>query len=93
QMPEMDGLEASRKICSQWAKDERPKIIAMTANAMSGDRDVCLRAGMDDYLSKPVQVQALQQALLTVGEEMQATQAESESPKDSNDSPSQPENK
>lgn len=72
QMPEMDGLEASRQICAQWSKNDRPKIIAMTANAMSGDRELCLRAGMDDYLSKPVQVQALQQALQTVSEENQA---------------------
>lgn len=93
QMPVMDGLEASRKICAQWPKEERPKIIAMTANAMSGDRDVCIRAGMDEYLSKPVQVQALQEALLAAGQEIQDSQANAGHLENSNGEPSQPENK
>ncbi|HKX30650.1 MAG TPA: response regulator [Blastocatellia bacterium] len=66
QMPEMDGLETSREICRRWAKERRPRIIAMTANAMQGDREVCLGAGMDDYLSKPVRVPDLQAALKRV---------------------------
>ncbi|WP_171133549.1 GAF domain-containing protein [Ruegeria sp. HKCCA5014] len=63
QMPEMDGLEASRELNATYAKD-RPKIIAMTANAMQGDREMCLEAGMDDYIPKPIRVDRLIQALL-----------------------------
>jgi PAS domain S-box-containing protein len=59
QMPEMDGLEASRQICQRWAADERPRIVAMTANAMEGDREMCLQAGMDDYITKPIRPDAL----------------------------------
>jgi signal transduction histidine kinase/CheY-like chemotaxis protein/HPt (histidine-containing phosphotransfer) domain-containing protein len=63
QMPEMDGLEASRAICARWAASERPRIIAMTAEAMLGDRDKCLAAGMDDYIVKPVTLDRLAAAL------------------------------
>jgi CheY-like chemotaxis protein len=63
QMPEMDGLEASRQICARWPQDRRPRIIAMTANAMQGDREMCLNAGMDDYLTKPIRVDELTAAL------------------------------
>jgi signal transduction histidine kinase/DNA-binding response OmpR family regulator len=61
-MPEMDGLEASRQIRERGGEN-RPLIVAMTANAMQGDREECLSAGMDDYISKPVQITALQAAL------------------------------
>ena len=64
QMPEMDGLEATRRIREDWPPGERPRIIAMTANAMQGDRELCLASGMDDYVTKPVQVATLQAALL-----------------------------
>ncbi len=63
QMPEMDGLEATRAIHEHWPPEQRPRIVAMTANAMQGDREECLAAGMDDYLTKPIQVNALQKAL------------------------------
>jgi CheY-like chemotaxis protein len=63
QMPEMDGLEASRRIVERWPNGGRPRIVAMTANAMAGDREECLAAGMDDYLTKPIRVDALVQAL------------------------------
>ena len=63
QMPEMDGLEAARRINERWKPDERPRIVAMTANAMQGDREECLAAGMDDYLTKPIRVDRLVEAL------------------------------
>jgi CheY-like chemotaxis protein len=63
QMPEMDGLEASRRITAQWPADARPRIVAMTANAMAGDREMCLAAGMDDYITKPIRVEQLVEAL------------------------------
>jgi len=64
QMPEMDGLEATRQICARWPKPERPTIIAMTANALQGDREACLAAGMDDYIAKPIRVEELVNALM-----------------------------
>src|SRR5262249_23976365 len=63
QMPEMDGLEASRAICARWPAAERPRIVAMTAEAMPGDREQCLAAGMDDYIAKPVTLDQLREAL------------------------------
>ncbi len=62
QMPEMDGLEATKKIRQQGNTD-RPWIVAMTANAMQGDRELCLAAGMNDYISKPVKLEAIAQAI------------------------------
>jgi CheY-like chemotaxis protein len=65
-MPEMDGLQASRAIRALTGIDTQPQIIAMTANAMAGDRETCLEAGMNDYVSKPVRVDELVTALLQV---------------------------
>ena len=64
QMPEMDGLEASRRINAAYPGTDRPRIVAMTANAMQGDREMCLEAGMDDYIAKPIRVPVLIEALL-----------------------------
>jgi signal transduction histidine kinase/DNA-binding response OmpR family regulator len=63
QMPELDGLEATRRIRRRWPGESGPRIVAMTANAMEGDRETCLAAGMDDYVSKPIRPEALVAAL------------------------------
>ncbi len=62
QMPEMDGFEATRKICQEWSDNYRPWIVATTAHAMPGDREECLGAGMNDYISKPIRIEAVAQA-------------------------------
>jgi CheY-like chemotaxis protein/HPt (histidine-containing phosphotransfer) domain-containing protein len=63
QMPEMDGLVTTRRIHQSLPSAQRPWIIALTANAMQGDREECVNAGMDDYISKPIRVEELTQAL------------------------------
>jgi CheY-like chemotaxis protein len=68
QMPEMDGFEAARQICLRW-QERRPRLIAMTGNAMQGDREKCLKAGMDDYLSKPIRAKELETMLLRWGKD------------------------
>ncbi|MFK8183358.1 MAG: DUF3365 domain-containing protein [Phormidesmis sp.] len=63
QMPEMDGLEATQEVCKRWPTETRPYVIAMTANAMQGDRERCLASGMNDYISKPIRLQELRDAI------------------------------
>jgi two-component system sensor histidine kinase/response regulator len=67
QMPEMGGLEATQKIRELELQRQRyTPIVAMTAHAMQGDRERCIAAGMDGYVSKPIQPKALEDALLKV---------------------------
>jgi len=68
QMPDMDGLEATRQIRKQWTGPRRPWIIAMTANAMDSDQKMCFAAGMDGYLTKPVRIEALEAELVRSSE-------------------------
>ncbi len=71
-MPKMDGLATTKYLVQEWGKlgvtYHRPKIIAMTANAMQGDREICLDAGMDDYISKPIFMDVLERAIRTWGQ-------------------------
>ncbi len=63
QMPEMDGLESTREIVRRWQRGERPWIVGVTAEAMAGDRERCLEAGMDDYITKPIRPDELVAAI------------------------------
>ena len=63
QMPEMDGFTSSREIRQKIPAEEQPKIIALTANALQGDRELCLEAGMDDYITKPVKIHELREVI------------------------------
>ncbi|NJR64860.1 MAG: response regulator [Leptolyngbyaceae cyanobacterium CRU_2_3] len=78
QMPRMDGFEASRRICQSWADTARPWIIAMTAHARLEDREMCLKAGMNDYVSKPIRLEALAKALTQVKGQQQLSELELE---------------
>ncbi|MHB8120193.1 MAG: ATP-binding protein [Methanothrix sp.] len=72
QMPEMDGLKATQAIHQKWPDREWPVIIAMTASALKGDREMCLAAGMDGYVSKPVKIEMLRAALEAAAREISA---------------------
>lgn len=72
QMPEMDGLEATKHILKNRKLELRPKIIAMTANVMQGDREICIEAGMNDYIGKPILIEEVQRALIKWGKEIRA---------------------
>jgi CheY-like chemotaxis protein/nitrogen-specific signal transduction histidine kinase len=63
QMPKMDGIEATRRILTEFPEHRCPTIIAMTANALEGDKQECLDAGMHDYVTKPVKIEQLARAL------------------------------
>jgi PAS domain S-box-containing protein len=72
QMPEMDGLSCAAELNRRHTKDTRPYLVAMTANAMTGDRENCLAAGMDDYVSKPIRPHELKRALVGAAEALAA---------------------
>lgn len=62
-MPEMDGLQAAEAICRRWPRGTRPRLVALTALAAPGDQERCLRAGFDDYMSKPIHLDELSETL------------------------------
>lgn len=76
QMPEMDGCQATREIRGLESVDRRTPIYALTAHAQDGDRERCLEAGMDGYLSKPIQIPVLQELLERIGETSTAVEAD-----------------
>jgi len=65
QMPEMDGIQATEEIVERIDANDRPWIVAMTANAMDGDRERCIEARMNGYISKPIRVEEIVEAVLT----------------------------
>lgn len=79
-MPEMDGLEVARRVVTEWSAAQRPRLVAMTASAMADDRAICLQAGMDDYISKPIRLPALVEALERVASQTAATAPATEIP-------------
>lgn len=81
QMPEMDGLTATRHIHQEWLPSLRPRIIAMTAYITQSEREQCLQVGMDDYVSKPIQIEKLVNALSKCQPNKQGETAKEENPK------------
>jgi CheY-like chemotaxis protein len=72
QMPVMDGLEATRRIRAEFPTERQPYIIALTANAMANDEELCLQAGMNAYLSKPLSKERLELALAAADAHLQS---------------------
>ena len=64
QMPHLDGIDATKQIIGEHPPGRRPRIVALTANAFEEDREQCLAAGMDDYVSKPLKTETLEAALI-----------------------------
>jgi len=81
QMPEMDGLTATERILEEYKNDYKPVIVAMTANAMPGDKEICFTAGMQDYISKPVTFETVKSVLLNWGGKVNKTVNTGESAK------------
>jgi CheY-like chemotaxis protein len=81
QMPEMDGIETTRRIREYWSEQQQPYILAMTAHAMEGDRQWCLASGMDDYVGKPVQIADLVAKLLSVPQKQKRVSRGGEKPR------------
>jgi CheY-like chemotaxis protein/HPt (histidine-containing phosphotransfer) domain-containing protein len=63
QMPEFDGFDTAREICRRWPRSKRPRLIAVTGAALTGDREKCIAAGMDDYICKPIRLAEIQAAI------------------------------
>jgi signal transduction histidine kinase/CheY-like chemotaxis protein len=75
QMPVMDGIQATREICSHIPKAKRPRILALTAGAMKGDREAALEAGMDAFLAKPLRIEELHAEILVTHRSLKARTA------------------
>jgi len=80
QMPEVDGLEATRRIRSEFPPHQQPRIVALTANVLREQREACLRAGMDDFVQKPVAFGDLRAALARCAREPAPVQVQPEGP-------------
>jgi CheY-like chemotaxis protein len=79
-MPEMDGMEATRLIVNSRKGDQRPIIVAVTADALQGDKEKCIQAGMDDYITKPIRIADIQGVLDRWGKIASARSAQSPKP-------------